>query len=222
MKAGLTPLEEAMDKFSEDDLKTFEGWLKYQGFDAATLAPDELAQRRNMFDEGRSQAASKVGLIKLSPLLPGEHRYAVAVRDGSLWLVLWVRRSKKGEFFVMIPRADQGWDPHTSYHLNGTLHSKSYGRKFALPHAKCQPLTCDFKGIGTYGRYGPKAVGAKCDPNAFSGIVEVAPGVLGLRHGSIVVDLVEPRCEPPSLRNVVQQGVFQDIVPWVVISIVSP
>ena len=27
---------------SEDDLATFEGWLRYQGFDAAMLAPDEL------------------------------------------------------------------------------------------------------------------------------------------------------------------------------------
>ena len=30
--------------------------------------------------------------------VPGEHRYAVAVREGSdLWLTLWVRRSREGE-----------------------------------------------------------------------------------------------------------------------------
>jgi len=56
-------------------------WLRYQGFDAATLAPDELADWRDMFDKGRkdSLATPKVGLMKL-PRLPGEHRYAVAVR----------------------------------------------------------------------------------------------------------------------------------------------
>jgi len=99
-----------MRKFiSEDDVETFEGWLRYQGFDAATLAPDDdLAEWRELFDKVRkdSLATPKVGLMKL-PRIPGEHRYAVAVRDGSdLWLTLWVKRSKKGEFFVMVPRKD--------------------------------------------------------------------------------------------------------------------
>src|SRR6478672_11286842 len=81
---------------SEDDLETFEGWLRYQGFDAATLAPDDLAEWRDLFDKVRkdSLATPKVGLMKL-PRIPGEYRYAVAVRDGSdLWLTLWVKRSK--------------------------------------------------------------------------------------------------------------------------------
>ena len=97
---------------SEDDLATFEGWLRYQGFDAAMLAPDELTDWRDMFDKARrdSLATPKVGLMKL-PRIPGEYRYAVAVRDGSdLWLTLWVKRSKKGEFFIMVPRQDPGWD----------------------------------------------------------------------------------------------------------------
>lgn len=36
---------------SEDDLKTFEGWLRYQAVDAATATPDELAMWRGLFDE---------------------------------------------------------------------------------------------------------------------------------------------------------------------------
>jgi hypothetical protein len=103
------------DFISEDDLSTFEGWLKYQGIDAATTTPDELATWRDMFDEARerSSATPKVGLMKLRRV-PGEHRYAVALREGSdLWLTLWVRRSPKGEFFVMTPRGDRGWDPHS-------------------------------------------------------------------------------------------------------------
>jgi hypothetical protein len=75
---------------SEDDLETFEGWLRYQGFDAATLAPGDLAEWRDLFDKIRkdSLATPKVGLMELARI-PGEHRYAVAVRDGSdLWLTL--------------------------------------------------------------------------------------------------------------------------------------
>jgi hypothetical protein len=92
------------DFISEDDLETFEGWLRYQGFDAATLTSEELAEWCDIFDKARkdSLASPKVGLMKLRPV-PGEHRYAVAVREGpDLWLTLWVRRSKRGEFFVMV------------------------------------------------------------------------------------------------------------------------
>ena len=38
---------------SEDDLKTFEGWLRYQGIDAATSAPEELEKWRGLFDDAR-------------------------------------------------------------------------------------------------------------------------------------------------------------------------
>ena len=65
---------------SEDDLGTFEGWLKSQAIDAATAAPEELENWRSIFDEVRGSAAAipKVGLMKLRPLVPDEHRYAVA------------------------------------------------------------------------------------------------------------------------------------------------
>jgi hypothetical protein len=156
--------------------------------------------------------------------VPGEYRYAVAVREGpNFWLTLWVRRSRKGEFFVIIPRADQDWDPHTSYHLDGALHGKSYDHKLDLP--KRQPLTGTFPGtehLGTYMGHGPKSVGAVCDSTAFSGVVEVAPGVLGPHQGSVIVDLVEPGCEPMSVPNtVVQLEVFHDTLPWIVIRIAA-
>src|SRR4051812_37873457 len=117
-----------MSDSTEDDLRSFEGYLEYQCIDQTCLTPAELSEWRQIFDEAtaRSAAIPKVGLMKLRPIA-GEYRYAVAVRDGSdLWLVLWVRRSRKGEFFVMVPRSDGKWDPHTSYHLDGTLHVKSH------------------------------------------------------------------------------------------------
>jgi hypothetical protein len=89
---------------------------------------------------------------------------------------------------------------------------------------KRQPLTEPFKGtesLGAYMGHG-KGVGAVCDPAAFTGVVEVPTGVLGPKHGTVVVDLVEPGCEP--LRwpgTIVMSQVFRDSVPWVVIRIVS-
>lgn len=214
------------DFLNEDDLNTFEGWLKYQAVDRATATPDDLAMWRDLFDEGRQQslAAPKVGLMKLQPLVPGEHRYAVAVREISdLWLTLWVRRSRKGEFFILYPRGNGDWNPHASYHLNGTLHMMGFDHKVGEPQ-KRQPLIGAFRGtehLGAYGGHNPNGVGAKCDPAAFSGIVEVAPDTLGPRNGTVVIDLVEPGCEPVPFDHVVQQKTFSDLLPWVVIRIVS-
>jgi hypothetical protein len=100
---------------------------------------------------------------------------------------------------------------------------KSFGHKFD-PTPKRQPLTGVFRGtehLGTYGGHGPKGVGAICNPTAFSGVVEVAPGILGPRSGQVVLDLVEPGCEPMAFSQIVPQEVFRDIVPWLVIRIVS-
>jgi len=213
------------DFTSEDDLKTFEGWLKYQCIDAASLTASELDEWRRDFEDAQSASAAipKVGLMKLRPV-PGENRYAVALREGSdLWLTLWVRRSKKGEFFVMVPRKDPGWDVHSSYHLDGTFHMKSFGHKSISK--KLQPLTGQFKGtehLGAHGGHGPKSVGAICNPDAFNGVVEVHPGTLGPRDGDVVVDLVEPDCEPLSWPGViVDQKIFRDTIPWIVIRIVD-
>jgi hypothetical protein len=224
---------------SEDDLETFDGFLRYHIIDPSMTSPEELQRWRNDFDASRRRiAASKVGRMKFKSD-PDEFRYAVAVRDGSkLWLALWVKRSPKGEFFVFQPRGEyfatkrlrgrrlkkQDWNPHTSYHVDGKLHIKSYDEKI-FPPKQFQPLTGKFKGtvsLGAFGGYGPKGVGAICDPADFSGIVEVPPGVLGPRHGTISVDVVEPRCEHTNIGpgfEMVQQQQFRDFLPWVVITV---
>jgi hypothetical protein len=143
---------------SENDLNTFEGWLKYQAIDPAILTPDELQQWKSIFDENQKNKDPKMGLLKLKAR-PGEKLYGVAVRDdGNLWLVLWVRRNRKGEFFVMVPRAKSGWDPHNSYHLDGTFHAKSFGHKLEVQQR--QRLDSTFRGtehLGAHGGYGPVA-----------------------------------------------------------------
>jgi hypothetical protein len=211
---------------SEDDLETFEGWLRYQAVDIATLNPSELEMWRDMFGSARERmlASRKVGLMSFKPA-PREYRYAVAVREGSnLWLTLWIRKSHRGEIFVIIPRGDRDWDPHTSYHLDGTMHSKSFDR--TIHRQKRQPLTDAFHGTEQFpgfGGFGPKSVGAICDPAAFTGVVEVAPGVLGPRDGTVVVDLVGPNCEPMPFSSapLVRQEVFQESIPWIVVRVFS-
>src|SRR5438874_13400319 len=110
--------EELVKEFiSEDDLQTFEGWLKCQG--VAASAPEELEMWRRSYEEMRERMAAnpKVGWMKLRPLISGEHRYAVALREGSdLWLTLWVKHSCKPEFFC-VP-ATRRWRLEPSHELS--------------------------------------------------------------------------------------------------------
>ncbi len=162
--------------------------------------------------------------MKLQAAVSGEYLYAVAIRDGSnLWLTLWVRRSRKGDVFVLVPRAERKWTPHASYHVDGTLHVKSYNR--VSVSTKRQALTGTFKGTENLCCFGGHDTnGEICDPAIFAGVVEVAPGVLGPHHGAICVDLVEPQCDPWTAftpGKIVQRQVFCDSSPFVVITIWS-
>jgi len=219
-----------VDEFiSEADLKSFDGWFRYQAIDATAITSEELATWRRIFEEARQCSAvnPKVGLMKLQPV-PGEYRYAVVVRDlADLRLTLWAKRSRKGEFFIMLPRGDREWDVHTSYHLDGTLHMKSHGSK-AFTSDRRQPLNGTFRGseyLGTYFGYGPKSVGAIYDPIAFAGVVEVSPDVWGPMDGWVAVELVEPGTEPTMkipYPQIITRRQFTDILPWVVITVGMP
>jgi hypothetical protein len=205
---------------SEDDLNTLEGFLRSQAVDPATITPEELEMWRGFFDEVTlaSSANRKVGLMKP----PSGKLYGVAAREGSdLWLTLWIRRSDKGDVYVMSPVAGGRWDPHTSYHRDGNYHDKSHGQK--CNSRRRQPLTGTFSGtenIGNFGGHSPKSVGAVCDPSFFSGVVEVPTGMLGPRSGWVMIDLVAPDSEPtPLYTTLVQREVFRDAIPWIVITI---
>ena len=163
--------------------------------------------------------------MKLKALRKNEHRYAVAIRDGSnLWLTLLVRRSPKGEIFVVFPRAERKWTAHASYHQSGAHHMKSYGQ--VSVRRQGQPLTGPFKGAENVGCFGGHATNLEtCDPALFDGVVEVAPGVLGPTRGTVCVDLVEPGCQPVTAlpaHKIVQRQVFTNLEPHVVITIYSP
>jgi hypothetical protein len=66
----------------------------------------------------------------------------------------------------------------------------------------------------------PLKEGKICDPAEFSPIVEVPYGVLGPTKGNVIIDLVEPGCDPlPALYHVLQRRIFKDFVPWLVIRV---
>ena len=210
---------------SEDELHNFEGWLRYQGMALSALQSNELEMWRTFFEEvqEKRRSTAKMGLINFKPK-HGDSLYAVAVRDNiEVWLVLWVRRSSKGDVYVFIPRTDPNWDPHSTYHKDGTSHHKSHRR--VLLRKKRQPPTAAFRGteqIVSQSGFGPKTVGATFDPSCFNGIIEIAPGILGPVHGSVAVDLVEPGFDPlPSGANskLVYRETFKEAIPWLVISV---
>jgi hypothetical protein len=220
--------EKVSEFVREDDLQNFEVWLKeIQGFDPTTLSAEDLAEWRFVHTEvmERSAATPKVGLMKLQPRL-GQSLYGVAIRDcAKLWLTLWVRRGRQGDIYVMIPRGDRSWDPHTSYHRDGNFHSKSFGKKLGQS-VKRQPLDESFKGtehIGIFVGHG-KSIGAICNPDDFTGVVEVESGILGPRNGWVAVDLIQQNCEPMDLSftgRVLKQAIFTDPTPSLVIRIGS-
>jgi hypothetical protein len=138
-----------------------------------------------------------------------------------------VKRSRKGECFILIPRGDREWDVHTCYHLDGTLHMKSYRNKVLTSNQR-QPLSGAFRGSEHRGAnvgYGPKSVGAICDPTAFSGVVEVAPYAWGPMDGWVAVDLVEPGTEPTMkipYSRIITRKEISDFPPWIVITVGMP
>lgn len=217
---------------TEEEFNSFDGWMKCQGLDVGEMTPDAVATFRNLYDEWLKRS-QKFGLMDLRPLVRGEHRYAVAVREGpDLFLALWIRRAPAGDIYVFTPRPDPGWDAHTSYHRDGTVHMKNFGHK--TPSRQKRQALETFRGaepLGVYGGHGPRGVAAHCDPSAFSAVVEVSSGVLGPRDGVIMIDLVEPGVQPPPFIDsshvpfpfragpVVREEVFRDKAPWIVVRI---
>jgi hypothetical protein len=127
--------------------------------------------------------------MKLKPLPPAGQRYAVAIRDVSgLWLTLWVNCNRRGEIIILMPRGERDWDPHATYHRDGTFHQKSYD--VPVIRQKRQLLTAAFSGSEHLGIYQghSTSIGQVYNPGLFSGGVIVEPGILG----SVGVDLVEP------------------------------
>jgi hypothetical protein len=96
----------------------FEGWLKNQKIDLRGRPVETMASLRGVFEKALVDIARACQSVMFSEPCPaGEYRYAIALEDGSDFrLLLVIRRSDKGEYFILYPR-DADSDPHPSYHL---------------------------------------------------------------------------------------------------------
>jgi hypothetical protein len=177
-------------------MRTFEEWMAYRGIDITTLGEEELKAWRRDYDAScQVQSQRKIWTPQVRAN-PKDLLYAVAVRDGpDLWLALWVKRSTKPEYFVMLPRNDRpDWDPHASYHSDGCLHQKTHNRKIDVSQRQ-------IPGPGFHGTENilttrldledARAVKALCDPGLFTGILEIPGEVLSQGHHIVAVDLTD-------------------------------
>lgn len=212
-------------------MRTFEEWMDYQGIEIAYLTDDELDSWRSTFEEACERARQQKDWTPKARGNPDDRAYAVAVIDGSdLWLALWVRRSAKGDYFVLIPRSDhardkgmRSWDPHVSYHRNGRFHQKSHNKPWMI--SQRQPPGPDFKGnenmlVTPLALESVRAVKARCDPDQYNGMLEVSVELFNEGKFCIAVDLTEaggPALQHPG--EIPCQKRFPDHVPEVVVTI---
>ena len=207
-------------------MQTFEEFMAHQGLSPTDPAVGSLFDWREEYEDAceRARQASPVGTRALRKS-PADLLYAVAIEDDAgLWLTLWVRRSSKPGYFVMIPRRDGEWNPHASWHVDGGFHHKTYDHR--IVRQERQRPDASFKGsenmIMTPVTADARLVGAVCDRSQFDGLLVVAVSGLGAgQHHHVSVDLAQAgHCEVSQPGNrLVDQRVFKGSVPWVVVTL---
>jgi hypothetical protein len=206
---------------------TFEDWLKYQKLDTVVeqIPADVLAGLRSHFEDTKAKMDAFQPQV-FKPGTAGGHCYAIAIEDGDrLRLTLWIRRSIRGECFIMYPR-DSEWASHASYHPDGRYHQKSHGTKTSVrQHQRLD----GFRGAQHLGMFAGHGISGTpiCDPTQFTSVLTVPAGILEPLHGCVLVDLVEPGVRPhahhrenPAMRIVCEET-YREVEPWVVIAVAA-
>ena len=207
-------------------MQTFEEFMAHQGLSPTDPEVGSLSDWREEYEDARERArlTPPVG-ARVLRRSPTDLLYAVAVEDeAGLWLTLWVRRSPKSEYFVMIPRRDGEWNPHVSWHVDGGFHHKTYDHR--IVRQERQRPDASFRGsenmILTPVTADPRVVGAMCDRSQFDGLLVVPASGLGARQRHHVsIDLAQTgHCEVSQPGNrLVDQRVFKGSVPWIVVTL---
>ena len=135
---------------------------------------------------------------------PGEENYAVAVSDtDGLFLFLGVRRSVKGEYFVLMPRPSHSLiNAHVGYHADGAYHVKTheaYGTEQFMKEQRQRP---DHSFIGSehmlaqrIGRN--RGIAPRCDPAQYSSVFQISAKELDSdRAVRVSIDLVSEGVRP--------------------------
>jgi hypothetical protein len=143
-------------------------------------------------------------------------------------LVARIARSRSGIYYLM-PRdpaplgsAYTDFDPHTSYHSDGTFHTKEFG-KLVFSETKKQPLNASFAGAEHLfaETFGPGSLRGLplIDLSKFSGICEIPFDELGADdYHLLAVDIVEPnrgRIPVQLGAEIVLEQAFREASPWI-------
>lgn len=154
--------------------------------------------------------------------------FGVAVRDGAdLMLVLSICRGPEGDVYVNFPREhDPNWKPHSSYHASGQHHQKSFGHKYFVSHR--QRPNKHFAGTVNVVTTGiavgePRAINERCNAADYLAVFEIQVDELRPEkyRTYLSVDVTEPDGQPivPQGAMIVRQIVFQDAVPWIMVTL---
>lgn len=206
-------------------MRTFEEYLIYQGRNIATMDEEALKTWRDLYEEACEMQRQRP---ILKPHVRGNSNdllYAVAVQDDpNLWLVLWVKRSLKGDYFVFLALNDSKWDPHTSYHRDGGFHHKSYDQKVIT--SRKQIPNAGFQGteqmlIRPFELEMIRAAKVLCNPSQFTGVFEIPGDLIRQRGCGVAIDLTEGN-EPPLAQpraEIIKQMRFSHAVPEVLLTL---
>ena len=159
---------------------------------------------------------------------------AISIRHatGELKLFWRVRRSPKGEIFQVFAagqdRDDIGgkaYDPHTSVHADGTVHSKAYDD--VVGEKKEEPLKT-FTGPAFVMRTPVDQMKSlrlpTCVPAQFDVVFEIPAEAIDVTPGrqALCIDLAGPDGEPPDHalgEHVVYRWILDDAKPGIVVTL---
>jgi len=163
-----------------------------------------------------------------------EKMYGIAIvrPDGERRLFGRVRRSRRGEVFAVWAEDESpenpgmGSNPHASYHGNGRSHSKTWDRPALI--RELQVPGQQFRGNQPFeATNADRALSLTLPPVSgnFDDLFEIPSRLLaGAQNHAIAVDLVEPGVSPVRVTGndrLLAEKVFQDAVPWIVVSLVE-
>ena len=153
--------------------------------------------------------------------------------DGARRLFGRISRSAKGDVYanwmVDEPPRNPGvplWKPHASYHASGQVHAKSHNR-IGIQKMRQVPDS-SFRGTEPIEATNADRALSRALPavtEIFDDVFELDASLISGARQAITVDLVEPGVAPVRLTGndaVIAEKVFQDRVPWIVVSLVEP
>jgi hypothetical protein len=163
-------------------------------------------------------------------------RFAIAVRDDEgLWLVMSLRRDRKGNVHAFWPtgaQAEKGYNPHVSHHASGWTHFKTFDKPL-LPPEKRQKPDASFSGteqvvttpICLQTLRGTRAFKRPCRVEKYPGGVfeiaasEISPTPPG--RTAVAIDLVSPGAPPLiyPLTAALRRHIFTDAIPHISVTL---